>query len=187
MSQRNASAAVLSEIAASKAIPFYLFEGYWPSGVVYLTNSASDIVWNGHTYLAGLGAFLKFDSVEESVDMESTGTQVGLSGVPSEMIALLETQDFINRPLRIYKGFFDSAGQVIPTPILIFDGLMDSVEFSEDPGQGTAEINIPAFSNWVDFEKTNGRYTNDSQQKQLFEGDRGLEFVAGLATQQIVW
>lgn len=187
MGQRDASSLVLAEINASRSRPFHLFEGVWPSGTVYLTDAAQDITWNGNTYLAGLGQFLHFDAVEETVEMEANGVQLGLSGVSREMIALLETQDFINRPLRIYKGFFDTSQQVISNPILLFDGLMDSAEFSENPEDGTAEIGIPALSHWVDFERTSGRMTNDNQQKQLFENDRGLEFVASLATQQIVW
>ena len=49
-----------------------------------------------------------------------------------------------------------------------------SIEDSED----SSDVTVSAASHWKDFEKENGRRTNDNSQKIYFPSDEGFEFAA---------
>lgn len=186
MTQRNASASVLAEIDAATSAPFHLFQVVWDSGTIYLTDAASEITWGGNTYTA-LGHMLGFGNVEESVSLQATGVDLVMSGVPTSLVSSFLSENFIDRRVRIYKGFFNSSGAVITDPILIFSGLMDSPDFAEALEDNSTVITIPAYSQWAEFDKTNGRKTNSNSQSLHFTGDRGFNFVPGLKDKVITW
>jgi len=70
----------------------------------------------------------------------------------------------------------DDSDSVIGAPILVFDGLITGYEI--DDTEDSSEIVINCASHWKDFEKENGRKTNDNSQKIHFPNDDGFEFAA---------
>lgn len=186
MTQRNASAAVLTELGSTSNAPFHLFQVLWDSGTVYLTDSATEISWGGQTYTA-LGSMLGFGNIEESAGLQATGVDLTLSGVPTSLVSSFMTEDFIDRHVKIYKGFFDANGAVIADPILIFEGLMDAPDFVEAVEDNSTVITIPASNQWMAFDKVNGRMTNTNSQARYFSGDKGFNFVPGLNEKIITW
>lgn len=186
MTQRGASASVITELASATNAPFHLFEVAWDSGTIYLTDAASSITWSGNTYSA-LGKMLGFGNIEESVALQATGVDLTLSGVPTDLVSSFLAEDFIDRQVKIYKGFFNSGGAVISDPVLVFQGLMDSPDFQEVLEENATVITIPANSQWAQFDKVNGRKTNTNSQRLHFSGDKGFNFVPGLKDKAIEW
>ena len=189
MSGRGASAAALAQIGAVQNSPFHLFEGYFDSATVYLTDWNRPVSWGGHTYLQG-GHFLSFDGVQETADLQVTEAHVTLSGVDQTVISLVLNENYIDRRLVIYKAFMTSADALVVDPFAIFDGRMDAPVISEDPGTdgggGQCTVVLTASSHWVDFQRTPGRHTNDAEQQIFFPGDLGFIY-ASEASRQISW
>lgn len=76
---------------------------------------------------------------------------------------------------------------IVPDPIQIFDGLMDSVSIQETPGQDSAgAMQITASSHWGGAQRHPGRHTNHEEQQVHFPGDMGFEFVSEQA-RDIMW
>ena len=186
MTQRDASAAVLTELGGTANQPFHLYQIFWDSGTIYLTDAASDITWSSNTYSA-LGKMLGFEAIEETTALEANGTTFTLSGVPTDLVSSFLTENFIDRQIKVYKGFFDANGAVVVDPIVIFTGLMDAPDLVEAIEDNSTVITIPASNQWVQFDKVNGRTTNTNSQTRYFTGDKGFNFVPGLNEKIITW
>ena len=60
----------------------------------------------------------------------------------------------------------------------------DSYEISETVN--TSAVGLSIVSNWADFEKKNGRKTNNTSQQRFFTGAVGMDF-ASQTVQDITW
>jgi hypothetical protein len=186
---RGATPAVIAEIEKSKNQPFHLVEVEFSTTTYYLTDAWRDIIWdNGtgaHTYTA-LGHFLGFSDIEESSTVQVANLTAQLSGIDQTLLYSVLAEYYIDRPLRIYKGFLDDNSAVIVSPILIFEGRMDSPVIQENPDDGSCVLSVSATNAWVDFERLSGRHTNHEEQQIFYPGDRGFEFVSEI-TREILW
>lgn len=73
-----------------------------------------------------------------------------------------------------------------PDPANIFSGRIDSFKVSENPRSGTSTLEWKASSHFADFDRVNGRFTNNESQQIHFPGDRFFEFAYRDPT-QITW
>ncbi len=185
MADRGATAAVIAELGKSKNQPFHLVDVDFDVTPQYITDAWANIVWNGQTYTA-LGHFLGFSDIEESSELQVASLTIQLSGVDQSEIAAVLGENYIDRPIRIYKGFLDENNAVIADPVLIFEGRMDSPVIEENPDDGTCTVSVTATNAWVDFERLSGRHTNHEEQQIFFPGDMGFEFASEV-TGEITW
>jgi len=133
-----------------------------------------------------LGHCVGFSDIEESAELQVANLTAQLSGVDQSVISAVLAEDYIDRPLRIYKGFLDANMTVIASPVLIFEGRMDSPAIEENPDDGSCIVSVSATNAWVDFERLSGRHTNHEEQQLFFPGDMGFEFVSEI-TSEITW
>ena len=187
MAQRGASAAYLTEINRSTNRPFHLYKGEFSSGTLYMTDANRSIVWGGQTWL-GVGKFLAYDSIEEATDLIVSEINLTLTGVSTDIIAIVMTENLIERPVTIYRGFLDlTTYAVVVDPIIIFKGRTDGGSVGEDPDNGTAIVELPCSSKLIDFDRVKGRRTNTTSQRQYYPFDKGFNFVPGLSEKIVVW
>jgi len=109
MADRDATAAVITELGKSKNQPVHLIEvtvedADGVATVSYMTDAWTNVVWNGHTYLA-LGHFLGFTDIEETADVQVNSLTLSLSGVDQAWISAFLSYFYIDRPVKIYKAF----------------------------------------------------------------------------------
>ena len=185
MADRGATSAVLTELGKSQNQPFHLVDIMLDSAPVYITDAWKELVWSSHTYTA-LGHLLSFSDIEESSELRVTNMTAQLSGVDQSLISAVLSYKYIDRPLRVYKGFLDDNVAIIANPILIFEGRMDAPVIAENPDDGSCVVSITATNAWVDFERKSGRHTNHEEQQLFFPGDKGFEFVSEI-TKEITW
>ncbi len=185
---RGASAGVLTEIARAANRPFHLVSVEFGDGgasTVYMTDAWQNIVWSGETWLA-LGQLLGFTDIEETGDLQINSLTLTLSGVEQSLVAAFFAYDYLDRAVKIYKGFLDADMAVVADPILIFEGRMDSPVVDEDPEKGTCTIAATATNAWVDFERRAGRHTNHEEQQVFFPGDQGFQFASEVV-KDVIW
>lgn len=124
-----------------------------------------------------VGPFLQFSSIEESADFQITNLTVSLAGMrPEDLVLFLENQ-YIDQPIKIWRCWFDGDGIMVGNPVQIFDGRIDKPVINDDPASGVV-IGCSAASQFVDFQRTAGRHTNNSEQTHFFPGDTGFKFSA---------
>jgi hypothetical protein len=124
-----------------------------------------------------VGPFLQFSEIQESSDFQITNVTVALGGMRSEDLALFLENQYIDQPLKIWRYWLDEDGRMVGDPVLIFDGRIDKPTITSDP-DGSVSIGCSAASQWVDYSRTNGRHTNNSEQNYYYSGDTIFKYAA---------
>lgn len=190
---RGLTAEQLIEIASNAQMNFELLEVEWSSptaATTYyrFTNAPWQIVAQGKTWTA-LGDFLAFDGLDEQSEFAVNSINIALAGMNELFTDGTKTtldkffeDNYIDRPVRIYRVFYNSARSIVGAPILVFDGRMNKPTISTDPLNGTI-LSVECSSQWADFDRRNSRTTNDEEQRNYTKNvlnqateDRGFEF-----------
>lgn len=167
-------------ITSPKLQPVLLAEFDFLPAPIRVWNGAGTISYIGNDYI-GQGEFLGISEIAETADTAANGLSFSLTGVPAAMLSLVMDQTYQGRSCTLYLGVYDN-GVIYATPL--FSGKMDTITIQ--PGE-TGTITLNAENELINILKAkNLRYT-DEDQKKLFPGDRGLEYVAGIQDKQIEW
>jgi len=181
---RGASAAFITELLKSTNSPCYLCEMYFDDGTVRLTDAWRNLVWAGNTFTDN-GQFLTFDGLTETAELQVPSVTLTASAIDQAWVSIALTKPYIDRRMVIYKAFLDYTQNVITSPVIIFDGRMDSMTIADEP-DGKCTTAIVASSQFSDFERKPGRHTNSAEQQVFFPGDRFFE-KCGALNKQIRW
>ena len=183
---RNLTAGILAEIVRTGADvvrPEILWSGAFPGGTAYFWTGVGDLVHGGNPY-TGVGTIVSVGVVEETVELKATGYALMLSGIPSSVVALAETEEYQGKAAVMQLAFLDASGAVIADPIDLPGGSMDVME--TDEGGETSTIKLSVESDFAAmFRKLNLYYTPEDQ-KARYPGDTFFDYVAGLVDKEIV-
>ena len=172
MANRDMSAATQTEVAKNNITGYELLEIELDAATYYFTNGSFDAVYNGNTYLA-LGNFLGFSDIQENTQMQIAEVTVTLTGLRQEDFAYFVNENFIDRAIRIYRQLWNDTDGIVGT-FKIFEGRLKNAACEDDGEQLT--IGGVASSQFVDFERTAGRTTNDDMQQFCYPGDRFFQY-----------
>lgn len=162
----------------------------------YITNAPYDIqVTAAQSSSMGLpagvqkflavGNFIQFSSIEESADFQITSMTISLAGMRSSDLALFLSNQYIDQPVKVWRVWFDTSGQLVGDPVLIFSGNIDKPVVSDDPDGGVT-IGCSASSQWITYSRTAGRHTNNDEQQFYYPGDTIFKFAAD-AIKDLKW
>lgn len=111
------------------------------------------------TYTAQ-GDFIGFSTITEEFDVKVGKFQIHLSGLTSGMVDRFIDKDFEGKQVQIAKCFLDyQTLQIINNPYVIFDGIIYNVSVTENAV--TCNITVECSTLWADFDRKNGRMTNN--------------------------
>lgn len=162
--------------------PFFGVELSFDSGTLRFWNGYQSITVAGDSY-TGAGNLLSISTIEENVEIRANGVSIELNGIPSDIISIALNESYQNREAKIYTGTV--AEDLTVQSYLAFSGLMDTMTIGEDGG--TARISLAVENQLITLERTRElRYTS-REQKRLFSGDKGLDFIDNIQDKQIQW
>ena len=78
----------------------------------------------------------------------------------------------------------DSSNALIADPFVFYKGNIESFTIGES--DTTSFVNLSIVSHWADFDKKNGRKTNNTSQQRFFSTDVGMDF-SSQTTLDIKW
>lgn len=145
-----------------------------------------------NTYQAQ-GNFIGFSGMSEDIDVKVGKFTITLSGIGNDYISKFINYEVEGKRVCIYKAFlnFGPTGTdpltLVSTPILMFDGTI--YNFSIQETSKTCQINIDCSSLFADFERTNGRKTNNWS-NWLFQGvqyDKCFEKSGWVGETEFLW
>ena len=83
-------------------------------------------------------------------------------------------ENVTNDEVTIFRGLLDTDNSIIADPFLLYKGNIENFAINENTKQSV--VNISVVSHWADFEKKNGRKTNNTSQQRFFSTDVGMDF-----------
>lgn len=160
---------------------FMAVELFFDSGTVRIWNGIGDLTFNSNTY-SGTGQFLNVSSIEESAEIGAKGVTLSLAGISSTILSYALSENYQYRNINIHVGTIDGA---TVDSYQIFSGRMDVMTIDE---QGeTCAISLSAENRLIDLERPRVRRYTSEDQKSLFPGDKGFDFVNSLQETEIQW
>ena len=183
---RSLSTAIKNELATNDIRPVHLIT-FGFSTPVNITDcsftmtssvSGSSVTYSASSFIMGLSNF------SEEVDITKTTLNIGLSGADQTFISTALNENVVNDSVTIFRGFLNDTNTLIADPFLLYKGTIDTFEISE---QGKdSNIIFKVVSHWADFDKTNGRKTNNTSQQRFFSTDVGMDYSSE-TVQDIKW
>jgi hypothetical protein len=90
----------------------------------------------------------------------------------------------VNDAVTIYRGLLADDNSIIADPFLLYSGNIES--FSVNESETASTVNLSVVSHWANFDKKNGRKTNNTSQQRFFSADVGMNFSSE-TVQDIKW
>ena len=149
---------------------------YLCSGGANLTFDSPTAPTSGNNVYQAQGQFIGFSPLSEDFDVKVGKFSIYLSGVGTDYIQKLINTEVEGKRVVIYKAFlnFGSTGtsplSIVSEPILMFDGLI--YNYSVNESSLSCQITIDCSSLFADFERINGRRTNNWS-NWLFQDSKG--------------
>jgi hypothetical protein len=168
-----------------------LIEFDLPDGSKYLCSGPYDIQTDtltstGQTFTAN-GEFIQFGGVTEDFDVKVGKLTVNISGISLLAESFSDPRVTAQRAT-LYRCYLDlNTGAVVGYPIMLFNGQINNVTITESERSVTLSVDVASL--FADFERTNGRKTNNDSnwRMQRFEFDTGFEKSGILKNSDILW
>jgi len=167
---------------------------------LYLCNGGFDVSFDSatapeagvNTYQAQ-GNFIGFSGMSEDMEVKVGKFTISLSGISNGYVTKFINYEVEGARVVIYKAFlsFGAAGTdplaLVAAPIMMYDGTI--YNFSIQETANTCQLSVDCSSLFADFERTNGRKTNNWS-NWLFQGvqyDKAFEKSGWVGETEFKW
>jgi len=140
--------------------------------------SGSSVTYSASDFIMGVS------NHTEETDITKSSVSISLSGAAQTFISVVLNENVINDSVTIFRGLLADDNTLIADPFLLYKGNIESFEIQEGEKDSTVALSI--VSHWADFEKKNGRKTNNTSQQRFFSTDVGMDF-SSQTVQDIKW
>ena len=183
---RNLTSTVKTELATTDIRPVHLITIGFSTPVnitdcsfsVTSSISGSSVTYNASDFVLGISEH------SEQTDLTKATVNLTLSGANQTFISTVLNENVTNDTVDIYRGFLNDSNTLIADPFLLYRGNIESFNISETEKDSAVGLSI--VSHWADFEKKNGRKTNNTSQQRFFSTDVGMDF-SSQTVQDIKW
>ena len=183
---RSLTTAIKNELATNDIRPVHLITiGFGtPVNITDCSfNLTSSVSGSSVTYSAS-DFILGVSNHTEETDITKSSVSISLSGADQTFISVVLNENVINDSVTIFRGLLADDNTLIADPFLLYKGNIESFEIQEGEKDSTVALSI--VSHWADFEKKNGRKTNNTSQQRFFSTDVGMDFSSE-TVQDIKW
>ena len=185
---RTISLNTQTAISSQTGIITHLIKLEFASGIVYLTTSPMDILWNGNNFIA-LGGALSFDGVTENGNVIAPSVGLRLDGVDRTILALILADEYLGRSVTIWRVYM-SGGTIIDSPLQYGPMLMTESFRYEETRVGdkpTATIRTSLSSRTIVGKVSRGILPTLNSHQRFFPTDTFFQFTASLVGKRIQW
>ena len=140
--------------------------------------SGSSVTYSSSDFILGIS------NHTEETDVTKSSVSINLSGADQTFISIVLNENIVNDNVDIFRGFLNDSNALIADPFLLYKGNIESFSISENDTASSVGLSI--VSHWADFEKKNGRKTNNTSQQRFFSADVGMNF-SSQTVQDIKW
>lgn len=179
---RALTAQMLAEIEKTEMRPVFFFELTASALTFRFWSGIRDITWNGETWLS-TPTFKGIEGISESLNTEPSGLTAEWAG--EQAVGALLNDLHYGDVCKYWLGFLDAAGNVIPDPILLFEGNLDTTELDDKKESSTVKLN---FENvLIALNRQEELRYNSETQKRFHPLDEAFRFLAYLQNFSAFW
>jgi hypothetical protein len=173
---RALTTAIKNELATNDIRPFHLLTIGFSTPVNFtdcsfpLTSSisGSSVTYTSSDFIIGVSDFT------EEIDVTKSSLTISLSGADQTFISTVLNENVTNDAVTIFRGLLADDNSIIADPFLLYKGNIENFAINENTKSSV--VNLSVVSHWADFEKKNGRKTNNTSQQRFFSTDVGMDF-----------
>jgi hypothetical protein len=173
---RALTTAIKNELATNDIRPFHLLTIGFSTPVNFtdcsfpLTSSisGSSVTYTSSDFIIGVSDFT------EEIDVTKSSLTISLSGADQTFISTVLNENVTNDEVTIFRGLLADDNSIIADPFLLYKGNIENFAINENTKSSV--VNLSVVSHWADFEKKNGRKTNNTSQQRFFSTDVGMDF-----------
>lgn len=185
MSRSTLGVATLAQLSATTARPVLFMDLHLDAGIERFHTWIGEIVWDSNTWY-GAGELASVEEVEETVALSAAPLRVGLNGVDSTILDLVDDEDIYLRAVNLYLGCLNESEVLVENPGLIFAGFVQNVDLVMGGPEGDS-VSLTIESELLELNRTrNVRYT-DAQLQTEYPGDVGLEYLEQTKDFRTLW
>jgi hypothetical protein len=181
---RDLTADMQAEVVKTVLQPCFFFEAEFDSGTLRLWTGIGPITWNGVEW-TGAGSLIGLSELTESQELKAVGFTITLSGISSSIISIALAEDYQGRPVKVWVGAMNDAGQIIADPHQIQGGTMDVMEIDEAGETCTVAVHVE--SRLIDLERAREHRYEHEDQQAIYPGDLFFEYGVAIQEKPIVW
>lgn len=141
----------------------------------YITDYMSNITYQGNIYSAG--KVTKIGSVILKQGIANYQLSISVAGeFQEELDKGTSDESMEGRKIKVYKAYLDDSGSIIPFdsetngPLILFEGSIGRIAINEIVTKGSSIVTWNCVGELADFEKVNGRLTDDASHRGLVSG-----------------
>lgn len=180
---RSLTSAVQTAIDSENIIPVWLAELDFPSGFVRLNTGPSEITFGGNAY-QGAGQLAGVSPILETEDLQASGLDLTLSGIPNDKIAIALAEQYQGRAAKLWLAFLDSGHRLIANPVGPWTYAMDAMDVSLAE---SASVRLAVVNRLDTWDRPRSRRYNDADQQSEYAGDLGLQYLEESAVKTVFW
>lgn len=182
MTARNLLSGFATALQQPHVKLFPLVEIGFDTGTQYLCGLAFAVSWSGNTYLPALG-LLNIEPIRETAE-SFEGIKVTVSGISSASLGSFLAEKVQGRPLTLRMAVIDATNTLL-VDSNVWSGLMDTPLISD--GRDAATITLVAEHRMATWDRARTKRYTDAQLQADYPGDLGLQYIAQMEQQRIVW
>ena len=181
----SAAAAGAAEVVRVMYLALFEFD----SGLVRITSAPYDVPYDldkdgeAEVWVTTLGMG-QASGIEEGTETQSYGMSCKLPGIPEEAVRLALAENPQGRKAFFWKAFLDADHRIIPDPVLIFAGRMDTMPLEIG---ALSELTLNIESRLADWDRVRGGRYTDAEQQRRCPGDRFFQFTAPATEKELTW
>jgi hypothetical protein len=166
-------------LAGNSLIGCLLLDIETGSGTSRFTDNSFDIVFNSNTYQAQ-GDFLNISERDETAELQIHSVNISLSALKTSNITTYATSTQINKNVEIRRVFLNPSTNGLlgngttDTGYLLFKGKIAG--YSVTNNQNFADIQLQVSSQFINFNRKNGRRTNQQNFQREHPNDHSMQY-----------
>ena len=142
------------------------------------------MVYSSTDYV-GVGDLISIGAISEKTDLAATGVSITLAGIKQSLLTLALSEPYQNRSATIRFGATNESGDLVSSPIIMFQGRMDVMTIQDDGSSAT--ITVQCENKLIQLDRAFVRRYTAEDQKIDFPSDTGLDFMAKIQGIAIPW
>jgi hypothetical protein len=166
-------------------VSYVLFGDFdFVSGHVRVSSWDRQYTFGGNTYLP-FGTLVSVGDVTENSGIQSDQLQFTLSGVDNSLLTTVLAEKYHGRDATLYFGYLDSNYNLVTTPEILWEGIMDTMAIKT--GANTSTILLTCENRLILWNKNCGWLYTDEHQRIRDSTDLFFNQSAALVNKTIHW